>query len=148
MRAAFAAVGLGLLLVACGREPPAEEAIRALVAAGEAAAEAGEARAVLDLVADDYRDGAGRSRADLERLVRGWLVVHRDVGLVTVVESVEVESPEHARAVVAVGMAGRRGEAEAARLTADLERVELSLRRDGDRWRVTRADWEGSGGAL
>jgi hypothetical protein len=38
-------------------------------------------------------------------------------------------------------MLGRRGAPEDLELAADLQTIDLVLRRDGGEWRVTRADW-------
>jgi ketosteroid isomerase-like protein len=126
---------------ACSRPPAAEDEIRAMFAAAERAAEARDVGAVLALVSDEYADDSGRGRADLRNLLRGWFVLHPDVNLVTRVDSLEIESAEHALATLTVGMLGRRGEAEDPSLAADLQTIDLALRRDGGEWRVTRAEW-------
>jgi hypothetical protein len=125
----------------CAKAPSAEDEIRAAFDAAERAAEASDVGAVLELVADDYSDGAGRTRAELRNLVRGWFVLHPDVRLVTRVDEVRLESDEHARATLSVGMLGRRGGPEDPEFAADLQTIELALRRDGGEWRVTRAEW-------
>ena len=126
---------------ACSERPSAEDELRALFGAAEAAAEARDVGAVLELVSDEYADGAGRTRADLRNLVRGWFVLHPDLGLVTRVDALELESDDHARATLTVGMLGRRGDPEDLDLAADLQTIDLALRRDGGEWRGTRAEW-------
>jgi len=133
-------LALALLAAGCARPPSAEQEIRALFAAAEQAAEARDVGAVLELIADDYADADGRSRADLQRLLRGWFVLHPSVQLVTRVDALELESTEHARATLTVGMLGQRGAAEDLALAADLQTIELALRRDRGRWRVVAAD--------
>jgi hypothetical protein len=137
----LAAAVLCAAAASCSKAPSAEDELRATFAAAERAAEARDVGAVLELVSDEYMDGAGRTRADLRNLLRGWFVLHPDVNLVTRVESLRVESAEHARATLTVGMLGRRGEAEDPSLAADLQTIDLALRRDGEEWRVTRAEW-------
>jgi hypothetical protein len=57
------------------------------------------------------------------------------------VDALELESDDHARATLTVGMLGRRGDPEDLDLAADLQTIDLALRRDGGEWRVTRAEW-------
>jgi hypothetical protein len=137
----LAAAVLCAAAASCSKAPSAEDELRATFAAAERAAEARDVGAVLELVSDEYLDGAGRTRADLRNLLRGWFVLHPEVRLVTRVDELQLESAEHARATLTVGMLGRRGEPEDLSLAADLQTIDLALRRDGEEWRVTRAEW-------
>jgi hypothetical protein len=137
----LAAAALCVAAAACSKPPVAEDEVRAMFAAAERAAEARDVGAVLDLVSEEYSDGAGRSRMDLRNLVRGWFVLHPEVSVVTRVDAIEIQSAEHASATLTVGMLGRRGAPEDLELAADLQTIDLVLRRDGGEWRVTRADW-------
>ncbi len=114
-----------------------------LVATAEEAAEARDASALKDLVADDYRDASGRSASDIRAYVHGWLVSHQSVRLVSRVDSIELEGTELARVAVTVGMLGREAEPDSAwDLAGDVWRFDLTLAREGGDWRVVRAGWQ------
>lgn len=136
-RFAFAAL---LALAGCGPSATPEDAVRALVHEAEVAAEARDASALKDLVADDYADPRGRDAADIRALLHAWLVAHPSVNLLTRVDSVELEGTELARVEVTVGMLGREAKGESDwDLAADVERLELRLAHDGGDWRVVSA---------
>lgn len=140
LRATEAALLAALLAAGCAPAGTPEDEIRALVAAAEEAAEAHNASALKDLVADDYADQAGRGAADLRSYLHGWLIAHPSVSLLTRVDSIELEGTELARLKVTVGMLGRDAAADSSwDLAADLWRFDLRLARDGDDWRVIRA---------
>jgi ketosteroid isomerase-like protein len=137
----FLAAAVACTAAACSEPPSAVDEIRAAFTAAEQAAEARDVGAVLEFVAPDFSDGAGRDRDGLRQLVRGWFVLHPSVELVVRVESLEVESPEHARAALTVGLLGRRGAPERPSYAADLQTLDVALRRDGGEWKVVRAEW-------
>jgi len=140
-------MGAALLLAAtvtgCSPSGTAEDEIRALVSAAEESAEARDASALKDLVADDYEDAAGRTAADVRTYLHGWLVAHPSVRLITRVDSFELEGTEQARVEVTVGMLGREAASDSAwDLAGDIWRFDLRLARDGGDWRVIRAGWQ------
>ncbi len=140
LRAAEAAALLAFLLVAGCTTGTPEDEIRSLVATAEEAAEARDASALKDLVAEDYSDAAGRAASDLRQLVHGWLIAHPSVNLLTRVDSIELEGTELAKLSVTVGMLGRDAAADSSwDLAAELWRFELRLAREDGDWRVIRA---------
>lgn len=138
--------GLALAaLLAAGCGEPAQDpeaALREMVAAAEAAAEAGEPGELVDLIAPDYADPAGRDRRGLSMLVRGLVLRYRHVELLVTVERVELFSPVLGRVDLKVAAAGAGG----GRLDVDAFGLSLAVRDDGDGWRVTSAEWDGAGG--
>lgn len=133
---------LGVALAAgCG--PSADDpraGVEALVERAVAAAEDGDYRALLELVARDYEDGAGRDRRQVGFYLR--TLFGRYPGVTVAVRSLDIEldSPRLARAELAlIALARREGAPLPVGLDADLIRLRLALRRDGD-WLVTRAD--------
>jgi hypothetical protein len=113
------------------------------VTAAEEAAEARDAPALKDFVADDYGDAAGRTASDIRNYLHGWLLAHQSVRLISRVESIELEGTELAKLSVTVGMLGREAESASAwDLAGDVWRFDLRLARDGGGWRVIRADWQ------
>lgn len=139
----LAAAALACLAAACGETPSdPEAALRAALAGAEAAVEAGDADALAAMVSPDYADAAGRDRRAMAVLLRGLVMRYRRVEILVTVERIELFSPVLARAELRVAAAG----AGAGRLDADAFPLSLSLRDDGDGWRVTSAEWGGAGG--
>jgi hypothetical protein len=131
---------LVLMLTACGREPAPEQQVRATIAAGEEAAEQRDAVALLDLISDRYADSLGRSSDDLGQYVRGYLLLHPSIHLVTRVESVEFPFRDQAHVRLTIGSLAREKAGVPLDVAADLQTVDLELTREGDDWRVTRAE--------
>lgn len=128
-----------LLLAACGGQPDSPEAaLRALLARAEQAAEARNAEALAGLLAEDYRDRAGRGPAEIERLLRLYFLRHREIHLLTDIETIELPYRDFARATVVVGMAGDDG---ALLPRTGVWRFELEFNLVEGEWRVSRAEW-------
>ncbi|HSQ68763.1 MAG TPA: hypothetical protein VLM41_01655 [Steroidobacteraceae bacterium] len=124
----------------CGRPDSPEQQVRAVVAAGESAAESRDLAALMDLVAEDYLDADGLGRDELRNYLRGYLLAHPSISLVTRIESLDFPYRDMARLRLTVGMLGH-GEGAGAALdaAADLHEVQLELvQQDGD-WRVRRS---------
>ena len=137
-----AALLLLAALAGCGREVSPEDEVRAVVAAAEQAAEARDASALLDLVADDYRDGRGNGAAEIRRYARGYLIAHQSIRLLVRIDQLELVARDLARLEATVGMLGREAEAASAwDLAADVYEFDVTLAREDGDWRVTRADW-------
>jgi len=132
-----------LAFAGCGSAGAPEDEIRALVDAAELAAEQRNAADLRDLVADDYRDAAGRTASDVRRLLHGYLIAHQSIGLITRIDSIEIEGKELARLRVTVGMLGREAGPDSGwDLAGDVHRFDLRLAREGGNWRVIRAGWQ------
>lgn len=143
-RCRVALLGIALAAGACAPDSTPEQQVRAVVAAGEAAAERRDLRALMDLVSSDFADAYGGGDRELVRMLRAYLVAHPSVHLVTRVESVEFPYTDFAQLRLTVGMLGQEGEGnneETFKLAADLHSVELELRLEDDDWKVTRAEW-------
>jgi hypothetical protein len=132
------------LCASCGPSGTPEDEIRALIDEAEAAAEARDASTLRDLIADDYRDGEGRSADEIRRTLHGYLIAHQAVRLVTRIDAIELEGTELARVQVTVGMLGREADADSAwDVAGDIHRFDLRLaREEGGEWKVTRAAWQ------
>jgi hypothetical protein len=127
-----------LLAAGCGQpESDPEARIRETLAAAEIAAESGDFETLAAAVARDYADREGRDRRTLLLMVRGMLMRYPRLELVVTVREIEVLSPQLARVRIELLAAGMG----AAGLSADAFPLELSLRDDGDGWKVTRAEW-------
>lgn len=127
--------GLVVALVACSSATSDEQRVRDLIASAEEAAEARDVGDVLELVGDDYADSQGNTRDSLQLFLRAFFAAHPKLELVTGIDDLRFPVDGLARARVTV-----RG--------LDLDRfnsgesvaLDVELRRDGDEWRVVRAD--------
>jgi hypothetical protein len=135
-----------LCVAACGRpQSDPESRLRETFAEAERAAEAGDFEYLAGRVARDYADNGGRDRRMLLLTLRGLLARHSRLELLVTVREIDVLSPEHARARLDV-LAGAAGSAG---LAADAFLLELSLRNEGDGWKLVRAEWgRGAGGGI
>jgi hypothetical protein len=135
-----------LLLAGCGAPDSPEAQVRAVVAEAEQAAEARDASRLADLVDPGYRDPQGNGAQEIQRYLRGWLIARQDLRLLTRIDAMEFPAENLARLSVTVGMLGREAGGEAWDLAADVYEIDLTLARDGDEWRVTRAEWRRGAG--
>ena len=126
------------LLAACGPATTPEAEIRALIETAETAAEARDAGTLRELIADDYRDGAGRDADEIRRYLHGYLIAHQSIHLITRIDGIEIEGSEVARVQVTVGMLGHESDSNWD-LAAEVRHFDLRLAREDDEWRVTRA---------
>ena len=94
-----------------------------------------------ELIADDYRDGAGRGADEIRRYLHGYLIAHQSIHLITRIDAIELEGSSIARAQVTVGMLGRDSDSSWD-LAADVQHFDLRLAREDGEWRVTRVGWQ------
>jgi hypothetical protein len=128
----------------CTPEPTPEQQVRAVVAAAEAAAESRDHRALMSLVSRQYADARGGDARELSLVVHAYLVAHPAVRLATRTESVRFPYEDMAQVRVTVGTLAREAGGNAANfldVAADLHTVEFELQREGDEWKVIRAEW-------
>ena len=131
---------LSLLLAACGPTQTPEAQVRSVIAAGEAAAEARDLSALMELVATDFRDDQVGGREELQQYLRGYLVMHQSIHLLTRIESIDFPYSDMARVHVTVGsLASETGDSTSFDLAADVQELDLQLVREGEHWRVRRA---------
>jgi hypothetical protein len=118
--------------------------VRAVIVAGEDAAERRDHGDLMALVSQRFQGANGESIEDLSQLLRGYLLAHPSVHLATRIEQVEFPYDDLAKVRLTVGMLGRETGATGAAaldLAADVQEVELELQRDSGDWKVTRASW-------
>jgi hypothetical protein len=139
---AGAIVAATTMFAGCSREESPEEQVRAVIAAGEAAAEARDLADLLEHVSPAFRDAHGGGPDELKQYLRGYFVMHQSVHLLTRVESVEFPYRDYARVQLKVGMLGRESAgATSLDLAADVKQIVLELALEDDEWRVVRAAW-------
>lgn len=131
-----------LLLAACSPEETPESQVRAVISAGEQAAEARDLSDLMALVSPAYGDEQGNGPTDLERYLRGYLVIHQSVHLLVKVGSVTFPFPDMARVDLTLGTLGTGNSAATALdLAGDVYDVHLELMLEDGDWRVSRARW-------
>jgi hypothetical protein len=136
-----AAIALLVATMGCGERGTPESQVRAVIAEAERAAEARDLAGLMTLVSPGFRDGQGGDREELERSLRGYLVMHPALHLLTRVESLEFPYEDYARVRLTVGTLGREAAAATAfDLAADVHEVALELKLEGDDWQVVRAE--------
>jgi hypothetical protein len=139
--ARLASVFSAVVLAGCGADDP-EGVIRERLAAAERAAEARETGFFRDLLAADYVDAHGNDRDQMIDAIRGYFLTHSAIEIVSRVDEVTLADGEAARAVMHVGMIGRRaGESLLGGAEGELYRIELEMIEDDGDWRVARAAW-------
>jgi hypothetical protein len=111
-----------------------------VIAQGEHAAEQRDFSALMKLVSPQYSDDAGRDAETLEQYVRGYLMIHPSIRLLTRIDSIDFPYKDMARVNVTVGSLARESsESNSFDLAADLQQLEIELVREGEQWRVRRA---------
>jgi hypothetical protein len=140
-------------VLGCAPASAPEQQVRDVIAAGKAAAEDRDHRALMALVSHDFTDGQGGDAASVSQYLRAYLISHPGLRLATRIDSVKFPYDDMAQVRVTVGtlaggmageLPGDKGAAEAKRLdvAANLHSVELELQREGGDWKVTRAEWD------
>ncbi len=130
-------------LAGCGDDTSPEQQIRDLVASAQQAANAHDAGALQDLVAESYSDPRGLTKADIDRTLALQMLRGRPYVLLRVQE-LALADPASAELTVLAGMARVPvgGFEEMLRLSADVYVFELALAHDdASDWRVTSARW-------
>ena len=130
------------MLGGCAQRGTPEAQVRAVIAAGEQAAEARDLSGVLEHVSPAFLGEHGGGRDELKQTLRGYFVTHRSIALLTRIDSVEFPYRDLARVRVTVGTLGREAAgATAFELAADVNEIVLELKLEDDEWKVVRAAW-------
>jgi hypothetical protein len=133
-------VGAGL--AGCGSSATPEQQVREVIDAGEAAAESRDLSGMLEHVSASFRDDQGGGREELKQYLRGYLLTHPSVEVLTRVESIEFPYRDYARVQLTVGTLGRGAAGSGTfDLAGDVNEITLELALEGDEWKVVRAAW-------
>ena len=123
-----------LALVACSRGSD-ENQVRDVISRAEKAAEDRDASDVLAFVADDYTDKSGTDKAQLRDFLRGYFLVHPKLKVIVNIDSLEFPAAGLAKARIAVASVPLDQISSGDAVTLDVE-----FRKQGNDWRVSRAD--------
>lgn len=106
-------------------------------------AEQKDAPQILSLIDADYSDFQGRSKDDTEAMLGEYFIRYR--GIAANILRSQVEDISAGEAVVQSDIAFSSGAAKVfrkfTRISLDNYRLKLKLRKSGDRWLVTYAEW-------
>ncbi len=133
LRLASTFVVLSLFVGACGGPASApEEELRQWVSAGQAAAEAKERRALINMISPAYADARGRDRDAIEAKLRFYFFRQNSVKLLTTIEAIRVIGDTAAEVDMTVAMTGKNDSVLG--FSASAYRFELELEKDDDQW--------------
>jgi hypothetical protein len=138
--ASAAALSLLLGLGGCAPRATPEQQVRAVIAAGEDAAERRDHGDLMALVSPQFTSDEAASTRELSQLLRGYLAAHPSIHLATRVDEVRFPYTDMAQVTLQVALLGR--DAAPVSFSADAQTVRLELQRAGDEWQVTRATWQ------
>jgi hypothetical protein len=105
----------------------------------QAAAEARDASDEMDFVAADFRGAEGQDFAEMQRYLRGYLLAHQSIHLLTRIDSLQFPVAGEARVQLSLGMAGTSRAAGTWDLSADMQQLDLVLRQQQGDWKVVYA---------
>jgi hypothetical protein len=122
-----------------GTDGGPEEAVRAWVAAAEAAAEDKDRQGLLDLIAENYADSRGNDHAQIGNMIRYYFLRQKSVAFITSINDIVILGGTAAQVSLTVGMAGT--DASALGVRADAYNFELELENTDDEWMLIGARW-------
>jgi len=136
-----------VMLSACG-EPASdpETELREWVARGEVAAEEKDRGGLLGMISEDYVDGRGNERDDIDNILRAYFFRQQSIALLIGIDEITLYDDSAAQLLLSVGMAGTNGGVLG--FSADAYRFELELQKTDDEWLLIGARWGELGGDL
>jgi hypothetical protein len=135
-------VVVAIVLAACASGSTPEQQVRAQIAAAQMHAEARDLPALMDLVAEEYMDARGQTKAELRDFLRALFFVNQSLHLLVRIDSVSFPADELARVAARVGMLRTRaGQAEDWDLAAEIVELDVELLNDAGEWRVLHSRW-------
>lgn len=130
-------LSVGLLVVACSRPDSPETQVRQTLDAVETAVEARDVGDVMAFVSKDFRDGRGLGPDELRRQLYGYFIANQSIHLLTRIDQLDFPTGDEARLKITVGMVGRdAGSAASWDLAADVRHCEITLRNEGNDWKI------------
>ena len=120
------------LLAACGSRSSDEDRVREVILELETAAESRDASDVLEHVAASYEDAQGFDRVQLQNFLRGYFLAHPKIELLVNVEALQFPAEGLAQAELTLTTVSLSD--------PDRAHLKVEFRREGDTWRVSRAD--------
>lgn len=136
-----------VLLQGCGGPGDSpEDEVRRWLADAQAAVEAEDRGALMNMLADNYADARGNDRAAIDQTLRFWFLRQDSIVLISNIEDIRISGDTAAHVALTAGMAGASDAAFG--FSADAYRFELELENDGDEWLLVAARWGELGGKV
>jgi hypothetical protein len=132
-----------IVCVACGKTLTPEAQLRAAIVQAQQAAEKKEISVLRGLVSEQYRDEQGQDKRAVEGLLRVYFLRNESIHVFTRIRAVTLATQDQARVEVFVALAGQpvKDAQELGALRANLYRFDFNFAKEGEHWRVRRADW-------
>lgn len=137
---------LCLLLISCSAEDDSPEAqLRQFIDNAVAHAEKREHAELSAMIAADYRDQKGLNKQKILSTLGAYSIRHRNIYMLSKIESIELQSDNRAFLVVYVAMTGNRVNniSSLTGLSARIYRFELQLIKN-EHWQLQQAAWKKS----
>ena len=131
-------------ITACSDETTSpEEEIKQYIKKGKLAAEKRSHSELADLIDESYKDQRGWSRLDIKKVTRAYFFTHKNIHLLTKLDSIDLQSDSSAFVVLHVAMAGNviTDLNSLSSLRARIYKFELQLIKN-DVWLLQQARWK------
>lgn len=139
-RASAAMLIVLMLLAACsGPATDAEAELRQWVADGQAAAEAKQRRALMNMISSAYADARGNDRERIDEVLRVYFFRQNNIKLLVSIEAIRVMGETAAEIDLTVGMAGTNDGVLG--FSADAYRFQMELEKNAGDWLLIAARW-------
>ncbi|MCW8935686.1 MAG: hypothetical protein OQK98_13250 [Gammaproteobacteria bacterium] len=133
-----------LAITACSDEKTSpENEIKQYIENGKIAAEKRSHSDLADLIDESYKDQRGWNRQDIEKVARAYFFTHKNIHLLTKIDSTDFQNKNSAFVVLHVAMAGNviADLNSLSSLRARIYKFELQLVKN-DVWLLQQAKWQ------
>lgn len=137
-------ISVALCISACSDETlSAEDEIKSFIEKGKLAAEQRSSNDLADLIENAYTDQRGWNKTKVKKIARAYFFTHKNINLLTKIESIDFQNNNSAFVVLYVAMAGSviTDLNSLSGLRARIYKFELQLIRN-DVWLLQQARWE------
>lgn len=131
-------------ITACSDETTSpEEEIKQYIKNGKLATEKRSHSELADLIDESYKDQRGWNRLDIKKIARAYFFKHKNIHLLTKIDSIDFQNKNSAFVVLHIAMAGNviTDLNSLSSLRARIYKFELQLIKN-DVWLLQQAKWE------
>jgi len=131
-------------ITACSDEKTSpEDEIKSYINSGKLAAERRSSSDLADLIDKNYRDQRGWNKQKVKKIARAYFFTHKNINLLTKIDSIDFQSNNSAFVVLHVAMAGNviTDVNSLTSLRARIYKFELQLIKD-EVWLLQQAKWK------
>ena len=133
-----------LCITSCSDEATSpEEEIKQYIENGKLATEKRNHSELADLIDESYKDQRGWNRLDIKKVARAYFFTHKNIHLLTKIDSIDFQNKNSAFVILHVAMAGNviTDLNSLSSLRARIYKFELQLIKN-DVWLLQQAKWE------